>query len=128
MRNGRTSLLFCVAVVVASVAVVIWGVAVDTPTDSKRELAQRRSISRVETISVEIRFGVKESGEYPAMPRSAQSFLRPDVKPDRQPPLTDGWGQLPRLLVEQGRVVGAYSVGEDGVDSRGGGDDISCRA
>jgi hypothetical protein len=61
------------------------------------------------------------------MPRSAESFLRPDSEPDSQPPLTDGWGQLPRLLVEKGRVVGAYSVGEDGVDSGGGGDDIMCR-
>lgn len=128
MRITRVSLLICVAVVVASVAAPIWDVAVDTPTDSKRELAQRRSISKVETICVEIRSIAHESGEYPAMPRSAESFLRPDVKPDSQPPLMDGWGQLPRLLVEQGRVVGAYSVGEEGVDSRGGGDDIVCRA
>ena len=112
---------------VTAVAACIWILMNDSRVDTKRDVSERTSRSRVELICAEIRHTVDVTGDYPSASIGAQTLLRPYGHPSDSNPLLDGWGREPRLIAEDHRVVGAYSLGEDGRDEGGhGGDDIAC--
>ena len=115
------------ALLITAAAACVWILMNDSRFDTKRDAAERKSRSRVELICAEIRHTVEVTGDYPSASISAQTLLRPHSHPSDSNPLLDGWGREPRLIAEDQRIVGAYSLGEDGRDEGGrGGDDIAC--
>lgn len=120
-------ILVAAGLLVTAVAACIWILMNDSRVDTKRDVAERKSRSRVELICAEIRHTVDVTGDYPSASISAQTLLRPHGDLSDSNPLLDGWGREPRLIAKDQRVVGAYSLGEDGRDDGGrGGDDIAC--
>lgn len=112
---------------IAAVAACIWILMNDSRVDTTRDVAERKSRSRVELICAEIRHTVDVTGDYPSASMSPQTLLRPHGNRSDSNPLLDGWGREPSLITKDQRVVGSYSFGEDGRDDGGrGGDDIAC--
>jgi hypothetical protein len=96
-------------------------------SDTEAEAATHMTKSRLDMACSSIEIYREDQGYFPSADKGLESLIKRDGLPSNRLIFIDGWKRPLRPVVSNFSIVGAYSVGINGEDEGGGGDDISCR-
>jgi hypothetical protein len=97
-------------------------------SDTEAEAIAYRTKSRVDMSCRSVEIYREDHGYFPNAKNGLESLIEREKISSDSLIFIDGWKRPLLPVVSNSLIVGAYSVGPNGKDEGGRGDDISCRA